>query len=271
MLENTYGFVKRLDFISKVIRSSKPRRVLDLGCGTGENLTRPLATFFPEIEFVAVDSDTTSIEFAKRENTANNASYLHQSEALNLGDFDLVIASEVLEHVELPDAFLNDIRAKLSRDGLAIITIPNGYGPFEWASFLESLWFFCGGYYFVHAVRPRDHMVSQDSAVADTLAVSPHINFFGYRQVLSMFKSAGFRVENFQSRTFLCGFGFDHVMRSARIVAWNCKIADRLSPRLASAWMFVLRPTQPIISPPYMRNLYARIRRYLNERRWGVR
>jgi len=270
MTENTYGFVKRLDFIGSAIQDLQPRRVLDIGCGTGENLTRPLAGRFQQIEFVAIDSDRKSIDFAKHSNQCSNATYIHDSEAGDLGVFDMVIASEVLEHVEAPIEFLKSIRRHLSEEGAAVITLPNGYGPFEWASLIESLWFFSRGYRFLHAVRQRDHMLQADNPAADTLAVSPHINFFAYGQVRSLLTAAGFRISIFRSRTFLCGFGFDHLIRSKSIISWNCGIADRLPPQLVSAWMFVLKPSAETHPQPFSRNLYSRVRRYLNERRWKV-
>jgi len=268
--ENTYGFVKRLEFIASVIQEMQPRRVLDIGCGTGENLTRPLASRFPQIQFVAIDNDRTSIDFAKCNNQCPNATYIHESEAGDVGVFDMLIASEVLEHVESPVEFLKLLRCRLTDEGNALITLPNGYGPFEWASFVESLWFFCGGYRFLHAVRQRDHMLQPDLPV-DTLAVSPHINFFEYGQVRALLMATGFQIIKFRSRTFLCGFGFDHLMRSNSIISWNCEIADRLPPQFVSAWMFVLRPSVASHPPSFSRNLYARFRRYLNERRWGLR
>ena len=131
MTENTYGFVKRPTFIGSAIQDLQPRRVLDIGCGTGENLTRPLAGRFQQIEFVAIDSDRKSIDFAKYSNQCSNATYIHDSEAGDLGVFDMVIASEVLEHVEAPIEFLKLIRRHLSEEGAAVITLPNCYGPFE--------------------------------------------------------------------------------------------------------------------------------------------
>ncbi len=270
MTENTYGFVKRLDFIASAIQNFQPRRILDMGCGTGENLTQPLASRFKQIEFVAIDSDRKSIDFAKRNNQCSNATYIHDSEAGDLGVFDMVIASEVLEHVEVPIQFLKLIRRHLSEEGAAVITLPNGYGPFEWASFIESLWFFSGGYRFLHTVRQRDHMVQADNPAVDTMAVSPHINFFSYGQVGSLLTAAGFRISIFRSRTFLCGFGFDHLIKTKPIISWNCRIADRLPPQLVSAWMFVLKPSAETHPQPFSRNLYSGVRRYLNERRWGV-
>lgn len=271
MPENTYGVLKRLEFISSAIQDAQPCRVLDLGCGTGVNLTQPLAAKFQQIQFVAVDSDRASIEFAQQENNLSNVTYVHESGARGLGAFDMVIASEVIEHVEAPDEFLKSIRNHLTATGTAVITLPNGYGPFEWASFIESLWFFCGGYYFLHAVRRRDHTFRHDVPAVDTLAISPHINFFRYSQVQSLFAETGFQITDFRARTFLCGFGFDHLMRSKSVIAWNSEFADHLPPPLVSAWMFVLRPVPPLSPRPFVRNVYSRLRRYLNERRWGLR
>lgn len=273
MLENTYGYKKRLDFISRLIEDLKPSRVLDIGCGTGENLTRPLAILFPQTEFVAVDSDRASIDFAQLVDATPNTTYLHHLDAGQLEDFDLVIASEVLEHVETPVEFLARIKSYLSDRGVAVVTAPNGYGPFEWASLLESIWYFVGGYRALYAMRRHKRKTRQEVAGADTLAISPHINFFAYSQIQRLFKIAGFRVESFRARTFLCGFGFDHLLRSSSVIAWNSRVADKLRPELVSAWMFVLKPCEPDSELPqcYTRNFYAMTRRRLNERRWGLR
>ncbi len=269
MTENSYGLLKRLEFVSGVIGSLRPRRVLDIGCGTGANLTQPLGARFPDVEFVAVDSDVGSIGFANDTNACPNVSFRTDTEGV--GTFDLVIASEVIEHVEDPHAFLVALRTHLAPGGRMILTLPNGLGPFEWATFVETLLRLTGIHAVLLALKRRLRGRRGAVASTDTLAISPHINFFSYREIRSVMSRSGFEVLEYRPRTFLCGFGFDHLIVSERLVAWNARSADRLPPQLASAWMFVLAPRGEMHEPTYRRSAYALLRRYMNEKRWKLR
>jgi SAM-dependent methyltransferase len=271
VIECTYGLQKRLNFVANVISITQPSRVLDVGCGTGANLTELLAQKFPQSHFTGIDSDTASIAFAKDNCKAKNVQYLIQSDALDLGHFDLVIASEVIEHVEDPLAFLQFLRARLTSTGCVVLTLPNGYGPYELASLVETLMHLTGVYGILRALKRMRIPKPAVSVTVDTLAISPHINFFTYSSVRSLIAASGFRITQFRSRTFLCGFGFDHLMRSKSVISWNCEIADRLPPQLVSDWLFIVKPSVEMHSQPISRNFYSRIRRYLNERRFGLK
>lgn len=271
MIESVYGLSKRLEFVAGIVADFQPKRVLDVGCGTGANLTAPLALRFPETKFVGIDSDPVSIAYASRENSSGNAQYLVETAFGDTGAFDLVIASEVIEHVEDPVAFLNSLRGFLAPDGKLVLTLPNGLGPFELVSFAETGMHLTGIYRILRAFKRMLRPSFVGSVTSDTLAISPHINFFSYGQICSVISGGGFQILAYRPRTFLCGFGFDHLIRSPRTIAWNAEIADRLPPQLASAWMFLLSPCVSISGQAYRRSLFARFRRFLNEKRWHLR
>jgi len=269
--ECTYGLQKRLDFVTNVISITQPSRVLDVGCGTGVNLTELLAQQFPQSHFTGIDSDATSIAFAKSNCKAKNVQYLIQSDALDLGHFDLVIASEVIEHVEDPVGFLQFLRSSLTSTGFVVLTLPNGYGPYELASLVETLMHLTGVYWILRALKRVLIHKPAVLATVDTLAISPHINFFTNSSVRSLIAASGFWITKFRPRTFLCGFGFDHLIKSKRLVAWNAEVSDRMPAQFASAWMFLLTPTESTRSFVYQRSYGARLRRFLNEKRWKLR
>ncbi len=271
MIESVYGLSKRLEFVAGIVADFQPQRVLDVGCGTGANLTAPLAQRFPATNFIGIDSDPASIGYANRENSASNAQYFVETTFDDTGTFDLVIASEVIEHVEDPDAFLNSLRAFLAPDGKLVLTLPNGFGPFELASFAETVMHLTGIYRALRAFKRMLRPGVVSFVTSDTLAISPHINFFSYGQIRSVISGGGFQVLAYRPRTFLCGFGFDHLIRSQRIIAWNAEIADRLPPQLASAWMFLLSPCVRIGGKACRRSFFARVRRFLNEKRWHLK
>lgn len=140
MFENFYGILKRLDYVEKVINEYAPESVLDVGCGTGELLTKPLAESFPDRVFVGVDDDNSSIEFARGGSSFENLTFLYPGELETSARFDLIIASEVIEHVERPEHLLLEAARRLKPSGKMIITLPNGYGPFEATSFFDTTW-----------------------------------------------------------------------------------------------------------------------------------
>ncbi|MCG9059544.1 class I SAM-dependent methyltransferase [Laribacter hongkongensis] len=270
MLENSYGIAKRFEFVAGVIERLHPLRVLDIGCGTGANLTAPLARRFPNVEFVGLDSDPASIEFARRAGPALNTRYYIEA-VEDIGHFDLVIASEVIEHVELPDQFLAYLRDRLNIDGRVVLTLPNGFGPFELMSLVETLFHLSGIYAVLRWCKHRLSDQTPSVPAVDSLAISPHINFFSYAEIHSAIAFAGFEVEVMRPRTLFAGLGFDQLMTAPRLIAWNARIADRLPAQLASGWMFVLVPACTASATAYRRGVYARFRRYLNEKRWHLR
>src|SRR6266851_9388075 len=140
MEETTYGDKRRLEFVRRVIEITQPRLVLDIGCGTGMRVTRPLAEAFPTIRFLGTDPDRESIAWASDNNRdLENLSFVCLGNALPDERFDLVIASEVIEHVYEPVKFLGDIRGRLSEKGRIVLTLPNGYGPSEFMALIECV------------------------------------------------------------------------------------------------------------------------------------
>ena len=277
--ENSYGMVKRFHFLEQNIKSSAPRDVLDIGCGNGYYLTIPLACAFPLVRFVGVDTDGKSIELARSANSLANLQFLLLGEVREERKYDLVIASEVIEHVEDPEEFLIFLKRRLKPAGQIFLSLPNGYGPFEMSCLVEA---------FVHLlllrplscckrtilsyarVRKTEQGVFPDEGIArDTLASSPHVNFFSLRAICRLIENAGLRIVALSSRTFLCGYLFDRLIRSNRWIVWNASIVDRLPKIFASDWMFLLEvdPRLKAARSGHRRSLYARLRRWISVRR----
>jgi SAM-dependent methyltransferase len=271
MRENTYGRAKRVEFVAGALNREQIVSVLDVGCGTGTELTIPVAERNPQIEFVAIDEDQKSITAGQAAVSLPNLKFA-LSGSLDLSRrFDAVIASEVLEHVDSPEAFLAFLNERLMPGGRLILTTPNGYGPFEMSQLVETgLWSIgvLGG-----LRRAKRFLAGKRAgpAAEDTLALSPHINFFSRGDVVRLLENAGFVVETYRPRTFLCGFGFDHLLRGERTIAWNARVAERLPSGLTSDFMFVARKSgSPGQGQAYRRGAYAKWRGALNRRRMGL-
>ena len=99
----------------------------------------------------------------------------------------------------------------------------------------------------------------------DSLAISPHLNFFSATALMQFFRNAGLRFIDYKPRTFVCGFGFDKMLARFGLCDWNARFADRLPMWCNSAWMFVLAMTDPRPGKPFERGWLSRLRRRLNE------
>jgi len=271
MRENTYGRAKRVDFIAGALDRPEIRSVLDIGCGTGAELTIPLAKWHSETTFFAVDEDERSIAAARASVDFPNLTFCLVGNLDLARRFDAAIASEVLEHVERPEEFLAYLNDRLVPGGWLILTTPNGYGPFEMSQIAETgLWSLgiLGG-----LRRAKRGLTGKGAGPAadDTLALSPHVNFFARKDVERLLTNAGFSVEAYSPRTFLCGFGFDHLLTGEGAIAWNARVADRLPSGFTSDFMFVARKAGVARQEQvYRRGAYARWRGALNRRRMGI-
>jgi SAM-dependent methyltransferase len=271
--ETPNGIQKRFDYFTGLLERYHPGTVLDFGSGTGTNLTIPLAETFPDSRFLGVDTDASSVDYANKVNTSPNLSFGLIEEAARHAPYDMIIASEVIEHVDEPGELLLMLRGMLSDNGRLVLTMPNGYGPFEMTAFAESLLYVSGIHTLLHKVAGLilGKKASRPTQ-ADTLAVSPHVNFFSFGRIKGLMRTAGFDILEYRPRTFVCGLGFHQLLFTESARRWNARVADSLPPQANSGWMFVLQKrAEPAPADiPYRRGSYERMRKYLNAKRWGV-
>ena len=184
--ENLWGYRKRLQFVLRVMREAFPEqfpralRVLDVGCGNGSQLALPLARH--GVAVTGVDTDAKSIAHA-RELARGTRSARFETTSVNElseGIFDVVILSEVLEHVNNPREFLCAAVKHLTEGGVVIVTTPNGFGEFEWDSWLFRL---------LRAKKSsmRWSEVTQPPLAATDNDSSGHVQFFTQRRLYQDF------------------------------------------------------------------------------------
>ncbi|MCU0426240.1 MAG: class I SAM-dependent methyltransferase [Candidatus Kapabacteria bacterium] len=281
--ENIHGNKKRFEYAVSLIERFQCASVLDVGCGNGEHLTTPLAEHFPSVRFVGIDSDAATMRLAEeiaKHHTVKNIQFFTDAEFQSDEKFDLVIASEVIEHVERPGEFLLFLRSKLKPKGAILLTTPNGYGAFELMTAIETPLHLLGVMNLLSklpGLRSLKVGNSYDTGnvadlQADTLAISPHVNFFSYKRLLTLFKEAGLRVEEYKPRALFGGLGFQQLIRSAEALHKNAYSSDGKSPYLVSGWMFVLKSSsnEPKKQFSYRRRFNERLRRRLTAKRWGT-
>lgn len=126
-------FAKRAEFILKAVEKEKPSKILDVGCGRGFYVNA--LSKYPFVKKVyGVDVSSSYISIAKK--TKNSKANFIKASIYKLPfkdkEFDLVICSEVLEHLKKEYAGLREIRRVLKHGGILLITVPNENFPFLW-------------------------------------------------------------------------------------------------------------------------------------------
>ncbi len=113
--------------VSKALRDSKNDAVLDIGCSSGyyldviggrNSLTigidispwvlRKAKDLRSHCDFILSDIDSCSLPFKD-------------------GSFDIVFASEIIEHLQYPSKFMQEIFRVVKQDGILLLTTPNRY------------------------------------------------------------------------------------------------------------------------------------------------
>lgn len=259
--ETSYGIVKRFQVFSKWIEDFKRREgrqtasILDYGCGTGFTLTCPLGQGGDRI--LGIDPHPPSVDIAVEQNLYDNVRYavgdlndlLEQNER-----FDVIICSEVLEHLQEPGAYLEGFNKLLKMPGILIVSVPNGYGPFEQLKRLER-WLGCfritpallrlarSARSFIGRLWRRLGGAYREPVVGTLNVESPHVNFFRLSELQAMCRRTGFTVTEVRGRTFLCGRFVDIWLNRwpfQYLLPLNNALGDWLPLRFCSDWMLLL-------------------------------
>jgi SAM-dependent methyltransferase len=266
--ETSYGIVKRLDVVEAWAYSLSARlgretlSILDVGCGTGDHLTYPLALLNHQV--LGVDFHEASIQEARCRYVLPNLTFRSGQLDVLLQErsvFDLVICSEVLEHLYQPKEFLCALRRMVRPNGALIITTPNGYGSYEILCRLQRGLQKVGvdqvlrGLVHAHRRSRANALheggqpigVSPVSETAGFLNVeSGHVQFFRAGALSKLFGESGFLLRERRARTLLCGPYVDVLLRlppfRQAVYKLNNCLADLLPFSWSADWMFLLEP-----------------------------
>ena len=109
-------------FVKEICRSFKDRkpRILDVGCGTGGNLT--LLSKFGDAE--GVDVSPEALDFCRQRGLQNVRLGAAEKLPYEDGTFDLVTALDVVEHIDDDVAGLREFRRVLKPDGRILLFVP---------------------------------------------------------------------------------------------------------------------------------------------------
>jgi ubiquinone/menaquinone biosynthesis C-methylase UbiE len=105
-------------------RRQKPKTILDVGCGEGFTITR-IKKALPYSTIEGTDISQSSLDFAQKihQNIRFQASDVQQKIPYNDDSFDLVLCTEVLEHLKRPEKALKEL-ARVTKK-TCIISVPH--------------------------------------------------------------------------------------------------------------------------------------------------
>lgn len=116
----------RVRTVLKLARPAATDAVLEIGCEAGR-----LLASLPRVRcIVGVDISSAALDDAERRlDTRLEPTELHHLDAQNplpftRGEFDVIICSEMLEHVRQPRSVLENIRAIADRNTRVVVTVP---------------------------------------------------------------------------------------------------------------------------------------------------
>lgn len=111
----------------------EPKRILDVGCGQGW-LMDLIQETFPEAVVEGVDPSNYNVQVARKKGHGIHEGRLEHI-APTLKPFDLVVSTNVLQHLSNPLDFVSTVSNLVSEGGVIVITCPDGSRPN-----IELLW-----------------------------------------------------------------------------------------------------------------------------------
>jgi len=209
----------RWQFISKEIRrqfekTNRDLALIDIGCGDGVNLE--LLTKIKGLNITAVDYNRIRTERLRKRFT--DIKIIHAdifTHPFNT-KFDIVLMSQVLEHIENDYEALVKVRGMLRRQGILILGVPNE------GCLMAQL---------------RNRIIQP--CISKT---TDHVNFYTKRQIVNLIREAGYTVQSI----YYEGFFFPHLrlnqlINSYKVGYYITKILGKIFRSQIGGFYFVLQ------------------------------
>lgn len=202
-----YHYWKKFRCLSRFFKNELERKkgkvkVIDVGCGLSANLFFLNDDFGKDaiLEFHGIDLSLTHIYFCnlrKARTQAKNFTFaVGNAENLALADnsFDILISTEVLEHLRYPDRAAKEFYRILKPDGLVIITTPN-----QDSLALKLKQLLC------LSTKKGNSTLTHSSEAHQARAGYEHISVMGLKGWTKMLAQHNFRVEKISKGSLLFG------------------------------------------------------------------
>lgn len=170
----------RYSYIKKEMLSMLPEpgfeqyRILEIGCGTGETLTR-LRKLYPNAILCGIEKEPLAAKLAAGVETVWNIEAGRMEEKLIKAEYDYILLGGILEHLEKPEEILTKLKEYLKPDGKLIGTVHNAMHISVIAQLL------------------RGKLAYKETGIIK----AEHIHFFTAEEIVSLLSNQGYEVQNF--------------------------------------------------------------------------
>ncbi|MGO9317701.1 MAG: class I SAM-dependent methyltransferase [Terracidiphilus sp.] len=141
-------------YMAKVLPHDTSRKILDIGCGFGQTMVALRMLGYENVSGVDISNESIEHCGTLRLNVAKVCNIDVYMEC-HRGEYDLIIMSHVLEHIEksLIIPYISSVKSMLTKDGKFLIMVPNAQSNTDcyWAyeDFTHWTLFTTGSLYFV--------------------------------------------------------------------------------------------------------------------------
>jgi SAM-dependent methyltransferase len=165
-------------FTRRLVPDAPPLRILDVGCGTGLNAERLAAKGHT---ITGIDLSPVAIEKFTQKGFKGMVCDIERDAGVPLASasFDLVFASEVIEHVSDTGTFLAEVSRLLRPGGTLILSTPN-----------SAFWAY--------------RILSLLGQAASEYQHPGHVRFFSRRSLAAGLEAAGFAIAALSARHIYC-------------------------------------------------------------------
>lgn len=122
--ENHFWFKARRKYILQILKSSpRDSKILDIGCSSGVLLNDLIEIGFKKENLYGIDISEKAIYNCKQNGIKN--SFVMDAQEINLPEkFDIIIASDCLEHIQNDEKAISNWYSILKKNGVALIFVP---------------------------------------------------------------------------------------------------------------------------------------------------
>lgn len=232
---------KKLLFVYRAVEDLAAERrvtaadlsILEVACGVG-GITLPLARLGARVRALDIDAnDVATLTAQARAMRLHNLTAGVEDAFTFRHDahYDVIVASEIMEHVLNPDAMFDNIVRHLSPGGLVIVTTPNGYGPWELSNY----------------VRPH-HLMRRWNWLRRAIGKAPyaagtgpdHCQHYTRGQLLALFQRHGLDVHRFMNSDFILTIS-KSMRQHPTLGSFDAEFANVVPHWMASGWYVALR------------------------------